>query len=65
MAGSVFQATGMVGFEDSLLIGNRLKAKNGLQWVPTLPELGFYQGQCAHPDTSGGRLNSNLLGSSW
>ena len=27
--------------------------------------LGFYQEQCAHPDSSWGRLNSNLLRSTW
>ena len=27
--------------------------------------LGFDQGQCAHPGSSGGRLNSNLPGSMW
>ena len=37
MAGSVIQATGMVEFEDGLLIGNHLKARNGLQGVCTMP----------------------------
>ena len=64
VAGSVIQATGMVKFEDGLSIGNHLNAQNGLQRVCTIP-LGFEQGQCAYLCSSGGRLNSNLLGSAW
>ena len=37
VAGSVIQATGTVEFEDGLLIGNHLKAQNGLQRVDTIP----------------------------
>ena len=37
VAGSVIQATGIVKFEDGLLIGNQLKARNGLQMVDTIP----------------------------
>ena len=37
MAGSVIQATGTMVFEDGLLIGNHLDARNGLQRVCTIP----------------------------
>ena len=37
MAGSIIQATGMVEFENGLLIGNHLMARNGLQRVSTIP----------------------------
>ena len=53
VAGSVIQATGTVEFEDSLWIGNHLRAQNGLQRVRTIPRVqpgeeripGFLQGQ--------------------
>ena len=52
MVGTVIQATGTVDFEDGLWIGKHLKARNGLQRVPTIPGVqpgvvptpGFLQG---------------------
>ena len=34
-------------------------------WRGSQLYLGLYQGQCAHQDSSGGRLNSNLLRPTW
>ena len=64
VAGSVIQATGMVEFEDGLWIGIHLKALEMAHRGLAL-YLGFNQGWCAHLVSSGGRLNSNLLGSMW
>ena len=63
MAGSVIQATGTVEFEAGLWIGIYLNAQNDLQSVRTIP--GVHQGQGAQPGASGGRLNSDLPGSTW
>ena len=63
MAGSVIQATGTVEFEDGLWIGNHLKAQMACRGYALY--LGFDQGRCTHPGSSGGRLNSNLSGSTW
>ena len=63
LSGSVIQANGRVEYGEGLWIGNYLKAGNGLQRVRNF--LGFDQGQCVHPDSSEGRLNSNLLVSAW
>ena len=63
MAGSVIQAPGTVEFENGLWIGNHLRLK--MACIGSALYLGFNQGQCAHPVSSGGRLNSNLLESVW
>ena len=63
MASSVIQATETVEFEDGLRTGNYLKAK--LACRVSAIYLGFNQGQCAHPGSSGVRLNSNLAVSAW
>ena len=59
VAGSVIQATGVVELEDGLLMGSHLVYKGSALY------LGFNQGQCTHPCSSGGRLNSNLPGFAW
>ena len=38
MAGFVIQTTRIMEFEDGLWIGNHLKAQNGLQRAPIIPE---------------------------
>ena len=63
MAGFVIQATGKVEFEVGLLIGNQLKAQNGLQRVCTKPVLN--KEKFEHPDSSRDRLNSNVMKSAW
>ena len=39
MAGSVIQATGRTDFEDGSRMGTKLKVRNGLQNVRTIPEV--------------------------
>ena len=63
MEGSVIQATGTVEFEDGLWIGNHLRLEMACRGSALY--LGLNQGRCAHPGSSGGRLNSNLPGSAW
>ncbi len=39
MAGSVIQATGRTDFEDGSRTETKLEVRNGLQSVPTIPEV--------------------------
>ena len=62
MAGAVIQATGRTKLEDGLCAGGRLKARNGLQRVRTIPwndRIPPYRGRCG-PRPPRGRPNSNL-----
>ena len=59
----VIQATWTGEFEDSLQIGNQLKARNGLKRIKTLPD--DLPGTVCKLKFLWGRLSSNLIKFAW